>query len=499
MIYNYYCRRGRNLMTLLPLLMSVIVSPSFAAAAAAAQQQQEQQAQLFNNNKESTTTTTDHHLRSHNEAAAADQDVVGEEEKGNVNSIPSWDELDQRPLAPWYDEAKFGIFLHWGVFSVPALCSEWFGVYWKDKFGPCPNIGTIMNETERPNFAYQEFAPRFQAELFNASEWSRVFAQAGAQYVVLTSKHHDGFCMWDSAESVPTTWQWNVMDVGPRRDLLGELASAIKAVNSPYHNKNPLKFGVYHSLYEWFNPLFLQDKKNNFTTDHFVTMKTMAELVDLVEKYQPELIWSDGEWEASSDYWQSRKFLDWYSTKVKTGVWNDRWGSDTLCKHGGFFTCADRYDPGHLLPQKWENAMTIDKSSWGFNRESPYENYLSTKELIHTLVETVAYNGNLLLNVGPSADGTLNPIFVDRLNGIGKWLSVNGQAIFGTTPWHVCQNEDTTNATTTGTGTTTGGVYYTRTENKLFVHLTQWPTGSTVRLACPQATKKNGNNFPGVR
>ena len=133
------------------------------------------------------------------------------------------------------------------------------------------------------------------------------------------------------------------MDIGPKRDILGDLATEIRKHISPQTNKK-MKFGIYHSLYEWFNPLYLFDKANNFTSQHFVDTKTMPELYDLVEKYAPEIIWSDGEWEASSAYWKSLDFLHWYSTNstvAASGVWNDRWGGDTLCKHGSFLTCAE--------------------------------------------------------------------------------------------------------------------------------------------------------------
>ena len=245
----------------------------------------------------------------------------------------SWDILDKRPLPTWYDEAKFGIFLHWGVFSVPAYGSEWFESYWKDNWGNNRDFESFLNKTERANFAYADYAHRFLAELYRPDEWAKVFAKSGAQYVVMTSKHHEGYCMWNST-TVPTTWYWNVMDVGPRRDLLGDLAKAVKNTTSPLTG-NRVRFGVYHSLYEWYNPLYLADKKNNFTTQHFVDMKTGAELYDLVQKYEPEIIWSDGEWEAHSSYWKALEFLSWYgynSSVAETAVWNDRWGTDTLCK-----------------------------------------------------------------------------------------------------------------------------------------------------------------------
>jgi len=193
------------------------------------------------------------------------------------------------------------------------------------------------------------------------------------------------------------------MDIGPKRDILGDLAIEVKKRVSP-HTGNRLKFGVYHSLYEWFSPMYQADKTTNFSTQHFVNTKTVAELYDLVEKYAPEIIWSDGEWEASSDYWKAREFLHWYSTKSSvssTGVWNDRWGTDTLCKHGDFLTCTDRFNPGKLQNHKWEDAFTIDKTSWGLNRNASFTDYMTVKELVHTLIGVVAFNGNVLLNIGP--------------------------------------------------------------------------------------------------
>mmetsp|Transcript_56508 Transcript_56508/g.169035 ORF Transcript_56508/g.169035 Transcript_56508/m.169035 type:complete len:161 (-) Transcript_56508:1188-1670(-) len=120
---------------------------------------------------------------------------------------PTWESLDSRPLPPWFDESKFGIFIHWGVFSVPAFKNEWFWEYFRGKGDP--TYVSFVNRTERPGFTYQEYAPRFKAELYDPDAWAELFAEAGAQYVVLTSKHHEGYCMWDSRD-VPATWNWNV-------------------------------------------------------------------------------------------------------------------------------------------------------------------------------------------------------------------------------------------------------------------------------------------------
>ncbi|CAB9504490.1 Tissue alpha-L-fucosidase [Seminavis robusta] len=189
---------------------------------------------------------------------------------------PTWESLDSRPLPAWYDEAKFGIFIHWGVFSVPAFdTAEWFWWVWKGGYdGPVkPSFQKFVEESEVKNFAYQDYAHRFTAQLWNPDEWAKIFKRAGAQYVVLTSKHHEGFCNWDS-RNLHHTWNWNAMDVGPRRDLVGDLAKAVKNTTSAHTNQK-LHFGLYHSLFEWFNPLYIEDMKNNFTTHNFAKHKLL--------------------------------------------------------------------------------------------------------------------------------------------------------------------------------------------------------------------------------
>ncbi|XP_025073306.1 putative alpha-L-fucosidase [Pogonomyrmex barbatus] len=309
--------------------------------------------------------------------------------------VPTWSSLDNRSLPSWYDDAKLGIFIHWGVFSVPSFGSEWFWNNWKE-------------ETK-------------------------------SVYVHI-------FFFYE----------------------LGELAEAIR-------NKTDIRFGLYHSLYEWYNPLYITDKKNNFTTDRFITHKIMPELRELVETYKPEIIWSDGDWEASDTYWKSKEFLAWLynESPVKdTVVVNDRWGSNMPCHHGGFFTCSDRFNPGVLLPHKWENCMTIDKKSWGFRRNAALSEYYTLAGLVKELVITVSCGGNLLMNVGPTKDGIITPIYEERLRGIGAWLAVNGEAIYDTKPWTV-QND-----------TLTGSVWYTisKNEKQLFASILEWPDNNILSL-----------------
>lgn len=373
---------------------------------------------------------------------------------------PNWHSLDTRPTPAWYDEAKIGIFLHWGVFSVPSFGSEWF--WWDWQGAKVPAFREFMERNYRPGFTYQDFAPQFKAEFFDPDRWAEIFKKAGARYVVLTSKHHEGFTLWPSAVS----WNWNAGDVGPRRDLVGDLARAVR-------KKGGVRFGLYHSLYEWFNPLYLADKEAGFERNDFVARKTMPELVEIVTTYRPEIIWSDGDWEASDTYWNSTQFLAWLyndSPVRDTVLVNDRWGKGTPCKHGDFYNCKDHYNPGTLVEHKWENAMTVDKDSWGYRRNARLADYHTIEELLAELASTVSCNGNFLLNVGPTSDGVILPAFEERLTQMGTWLEVNGEAIYGSRPWR-SQND-----------TVTPGVWYTSKSDTVYAIVLKWPKNNKLAL-----------------
>ncbi|UJR23862.1 hypothetical protein I4U23_026835 [Adineta vaga] len=381
---------------------------------------------------------------------------------------PDWSSLDTRSIPSWFDQAKVGIFIHWGVFSVPSITSEaWMWWAWKGD-NPNPETVAFMEKNYPADWTYADFAREFRAEFFDPNEWADILGASGAKYVVLTSKHHEGFTLWPSKYS----FSWNAMDVGPKRDLVGDLAGAIRA-------RTNLTFGLYHSLYEWFNPLYLEDKKNQFKTQYFPSMKILPELVELVETYKPAVIWSDGDWEAPDTYWNSTEFLAWLynESPVKdVVVVNDRWGFGVPCQHGDFYTCSDRYNPGHLVTHKWENCFTIDKVSWGFRRPAKLEDYMSIKELLQEIVTTVSTGGNVLINVGPTAYGKIAPIYEERLRQMGSWLKVNGEAIYNSVPWKY-QN-DTVNS----------NVWYTASKDGQYVYasLLVWPNSTTeIKLGAP--------------
>ncbi|XP_010849768.1 PREDICTED: plasma alpha-L-fucosidase [Bison bison bison] len=381
---------------------------------------------------------------------------------------PTWESLDARQLPAWFDKAKFGIFIHWGVFSVPSFGSEWFWWYWqKEKI---PAYVDFMKNNYPPDFTYEDFGPLFTAKFFDANQWADILQASGAKYVVLTSKHHEGFTLWGSEYS----WNWNAVDVGPKRDIIKELAVAVR-------NRTDLRFGLYYSLFEWFHPLFLEDESSLFQKRQYPVSKMLPELYELVNKYQPEVLWADGDGGAPDTYWKSLDFLAWLyneSPVRDTVVTNDRWGAGSICKHGGYYTCSDRYNPGHLLPHKWENCMTIDKFSWGYRRNAGIADYLTIEELVKQLVQTVSCGGNLLMNIGPTQDGTISAIFKERLKQMGIWLKVNGEAIYETYAWR-SQND-----------TVTPDVWYTsKPKDKLvYAMFLKWPISGQLFLAQPKAT-----------
>jgi len=273
------------------------------------------------------------------------------------------------------------------------------------------------------DYAYRNFAPQFRAQLFDPDQWAEILAGSGAKYVVQTSKHHEGFAMWPSKEA-SATWgrPWNAVEEGPKRDVLGELSDAVR--------RKGLRMGYYYSLYEWYNPLWLTDKPR-YIHDHM-----FPQFKDLITRYKPSIIFSDGEWELPSSEWHSPELLAWLfnESPVKDDVViNDRWGSDTRHKHGGYWTTE--YTPGMAATDHpWEESRGMG-FSYGYNRAERIDHYHSGRELVLMLVDIVSRGGNLLLDIGPRADGMIPPIMEERLLQIGAWLKVNGEAIYGTRPW----------------------------------------------------------------
>lgn len=338
---------------------------------------------------------------------------------------PKWESLDRRPTPQWFLDAKFGVFIHWGVYSVPAWgqVGEYAEWYWDRIMSDKPELAVWRQFHQKnygANFNYMDFAPQFTAELYDAKQWADLFRRAGIKYVVLTSKHHEGFALWPSAEA-SRTWgrPWNAVEIGPKRDVLGELATATRAEG--------MKFGFYYSLYEWFNPLW-KTNREQYVREHMT-----PQFKDVVTRYQPSIIFSDGEWDMSSKDWKSEELLAWLFNEAASKdevVVNDRWGKDSRHKHGGYWTteyAAGLKDGSH----PWEESRGM-AYSYGVNRAERVGDYKTGREFILTLIDLVSRGGNLLLDIGPNADGTIPPLMEERLLEIGDWLKVNGEAIYDT-------------------------------------------------------------------
>jgi alpha-L-fucosidase len=337
---------------------------------------------------------------------------------------PNWESLDKRPTPQWFKDAKFGIFIHWGVYSVPAYCT-------KGNYAEWYQYGLQTGDTSRisyhkakfGNLSYYQLAGQFKAELFNPDEWARLFEQSGAKYIVLTSKHHDGYCLWPSREA-DRNWgfPWNATEVGPKRDLIGDLFKAVR--------KTTVHAGMYYSLYEWFNPLWKADHKK-FAAEH-----TWPQMKDLINNYRPEVFWTDGDWDAPPETWKSQEFLAWLynESPVKEKiVVNDRWGSGVRFHHAGIYT--PEYQPGlDFANHYWEESRGMG-FSYGYNREEDAWDYNSTQSLVLQLVDKVSRGGNFLLDIGPDEHGKIPPIMQERLLQIGDWMKINGEAIYNTVKW----------------------------------------------------------------
>jgi alpha-L-fucosidase len=375
-----------------------------------------------------------------------------------------WNSLDQRPVPDWYKAAKFGIFIHWGIYSVPswaptnvsvyAKYAEWYWMRSTDKKAEgYEQFRAFHKKAFGDEVQYPDFARDFTATMFDPDQWADIFVKAGAKYVVLTSKHHDGFALWPSAES----WNWNSMNLGPHRDLLGDLTNSVK-------NKG-LHMGYYYSLYEWFNPLY----KNNIRK--YVDEHMTIQMKDLVTSYKPDILWTDGEWDHSDKVWKSEEFLAWLynESPVKDRiVVNDRWGRETRSRHGGVYTTeynlveGDKEGIGSAAKHPWEEIRGIG-GSFGYNRNERLKDYSSSEELIHLLIRTVSNGGNLLLDVGPTADGRIPVIMEQRLTDMGNWLKINGEAIYATESWWNNPN---------GTDSL---LYFTKNGKILYAIATAWP------------------------
>lgn len=414
---------------------------------------------------------------------------------------PTWESLDTRPNPAWFDDDKIGIFIHWSVFSVPAVAwvypdkrygfgghSCWYGMYIDRLYPLSPPEQAKMEAFHRKNYGdvpFKALAPLFRAEAFDPDQWAALFKRSGARYAFLTSNFHDGYCLWPS----PYNRAWNSVDVGPKRDLLGDFSKAMHTAG--------LRAGFYYSLGEFNHPLYLQAKRPGGDLTLFVRQHMQPQLREVVSRYRPSLIYFDGEWEFPMDRFEMQGFLAWLYNDAPCKddvVVNDRFGRGSRGKHGGVY-CSEAGVRESGTDHKWCEDRPISRGNWSYNRLERLEDYLGRRDLIHLLIETVALGGNLHLDVSPCADGTIPMLQQARLVEMGEWLQVNGEAIYGTRRWTVPHEGPMVESVNPRLDKNWKWietrerpmVFYTRKGDALYALCLAWP-GKTLRLQCPIPT-----------
>ena len=383
--------------------------------------------------------------------ATAATNVLG----GAMPTGPAEAPAERESRMKWWREARFGLFIHWGLYAVPA------GSY---QGREVPHLGEwIMNDAPIPFDQYKKFASQFDPTRFDAEQWADLAAAAGIKYVVITSKHHDGFSLWDSRTS-----DYDIMDSTPfRRDILKELADALK--------KRGIVFCLYYSIMDWHHP-DAQGKRFPLYRDHFLK----PQLRELLTGYGPiGVLWFDGEWIPEWTDEQGKELQAYLRSLQPQLIVNNRIGKGRRGKDGmdegpgspGDFGTPEQTVPAAGLPGvDWEACQTMN-DTWGFKASD--SNWKPAEKLLKELVDVASKGGNYLLNVGPTAAGEIPEASVARLRQIGAWLKVNGEAIYGSSA---------------GRYPAPAWGRYTSKEGRLFAHVFQWPAGGSLKVEAKDLT-----------
>jgi alpha-L-fucosidase len=377
-------------------------------------------------------------------------------EQQRVLYEPNWNSLGRHQTPEWFKDAKFGIYTHWGVYSVPACGpnGSWYphNMY---KKGTRQYQYHVEHYGLPSEFGYKDFIPMFKAEKFDADEWADLFQKSGAQFAGPVAEHHDGFSMWDSEVN-----PWNAKRMGPGRDITGELEKAIRARGmkfiTTFHHathwayyphwvkefdcSKPEYTGLYGSLHdqdkEW--PHWYEREPDELAfmseppSEAFLDLWS-AKLLEVIDRYRPDLIWFDG----SLDRMGEGRVLDFFTYYFNR---EKEWGREVEVLFKGWdvppgvaINDLELGREGDLTRHLWITDTSVDdQGAWSYAKEAGYK---PVNQLVDNLVDRVSKNGMLLLNVGPMADGTIPEEARERLLGIGRWLKVNGEAIYGTRPW----------------------------------------------------------------
>ena len=384
----------------------------------------------------------------------------------------TWDSLSRYRVPRWYRDAKFGIFLHWGAFSVPAFGNEWYPRTMYRRGTPAFEHH-LATYGPHDRFGYKDFLPHFRMERFDPDEWVALFRRAGAQFVVPVAEHHDGYAMYDTARS-----RWKVTEVGPERDVMGDLLAAVDRswlvsgasthraehwffMNGGAEFASDVRDPAYADLY---GPAL---RKEMNPTERFLE-DWLLRTVEIVDSYRPQVLYFDtGIEEPSFEPYIRRLAAYYYNRAAEWGrevVINAKWDA---FRPGSAVLDIERGTMGGIRPDVWQNDTSVSRTSWSWVDGHDYKD---ASELIQELVDVVAKNGNLLLNIGPRPDGTIPEEEAALLEAIGDWLAVHGEAVYGSSPWAVFGEGPT--APTAGSFTDAAAVAYTEADIR-FTRMTE--------------------------
>lgn len=365
---------------------------------------------------------------------------------------PDWESLQKYQAPEWYRDAKFGIFIHWGVYSVPAFGSEWYPRLMYVEGSP-EYKHHIATYGPQDKFGYKDFVPMFKAERFDPAAWARLFKKAGAKYVVPVAEHHDGFAMYDSGLS-----DWTVAKMGPHRDTTGELARAVRAEGLHFgvsshrveHNfflgpgrtipsdvNDPQYAALYGPAHTWVMNPSGTPLNNDFTyVSSAWADDWLAHSAELVEKYHPDIVYFDW-WigQAAIRPNLTRFAAFYYNNSLKHGavVGVINYKDYAMQQHSAVLD-LERGQLGDIRLQPWQTDTSVSNKSWGYINNDTFK---SPEFIVDLLIDIVSKNGNLLLNIGPGPDGAISEDVQRVLLDVGAWLDVNGEAIYGTRPWRI--------------------------------------------------------------
>jgi len=363
---------------------------------------------------------------------------------------PDWESLKKYETPEWYRDAKFGIFMHWGVYSVPAFGSEW---YPRDMYraGSEEYKHHIATFGPQDKFGYKDFIPMFKAEHFDPAAWAELFRKAGAKYVVPVAEHHDGFAMYDSGLS-----DWTAAKMGPHRDVVGELGKAVRAEGLHFgvsshrveHNfflgvgraiasdvNDPRYAAFYGPAHAWRMNRAGTPVSNDFTyVSPAWANDWLARAAELVEKYHPDIVYFDWWIGQPSIRPNLTRFASFYYNSSLNygdhlGVINYK---DYAIEEHSAVLDLERGQLADIRPLPWQTDTSVSNKSWGYIQNDTFK---SAEFVVHQLIDIVSKNGNLLLNIGPRSDGTIAEPVRQTLLDVGGWLAINGEAIYGTRPW----------------------------------------------------------------